>query len=219
MVNRCLEQYLRCFASEKPRSRINFLSWAEFWYNSTYHGTIGMSPFEALYGRPPPIIPRYNFGASPIHEVDASLLTRDTILARLKVNLQDAINQMKQQADTKRRPVDYEVGDFVYLKLKPYRKHYVHNRVSQKLASRYYGPFEILECIGPIVYCLKLPDGARIHSVFNVSALKKHIGEDRPCSTTLPNMDDEGSFLIEPDTILATRTVRRGNKITGESLT
>lgn len=114
--------------------------------------------------------------------------------------------------------MEYNIGDFVYLKLKPYRQHSVHRRVSQKLASRYYGPFEITAQVGTVAYRLLLPEAARIHDVFHVSALKKHVGADKPVNSTLPNMDAEGNFLIEPEAILDTRTVRRGNTITWECL-
>lgn len=59
VVNRTLEMYLRCFTLDQPRSWTRFLAWAEFWYNSSYHTSAGMTPFEAVYGRPPPTISRY----------------------------------------------------------------------------------------------------------------------------------------------------------------
>lgn len=45
---------LRCFAGENPRTWFRFLHIAEYWFNTTHHSAIGMSPFQALYGRPPP---------------------------------------------------------------------------------------------------------------------------------------------------------------------
>ena len=59
VVNRGLEQYLRAFTNKKPHSWISFLGWAEFCYNSSYHSGLKMTPFKALFGRPPPIIPAY----------------------------------------------------------------------------------------------------------------------------------------------------------------
>ncbi|KAF2295858.1 hypothetical protein GH714_034617 [Hevea brasiliensis] len=68
VTNRCLEQYLRCFTSQQPRKWSNFLSWAEYWYNTSFHISIGMTPFFTLYGRDPPMIPRYELGHSLVQE-------------------------------------------------------------------------------------------------------------------------------------------------------
>lgn len=53
VLNRCLKTYLRCFVSDTPHHLTRFLPLVEYWYNSTFHSAIGMSPFQALYGRPP----------------------------------------------------------------------------------------------------------------------------------------------------------------------
>ncbi|GJU00348.1 ty3-gypsy retrotransposon protein [Tanacetum coccineum] len=55
-LNKCLELYLRCFVFDNPRTWITFLPWAEFWYNSAFQTSIGMTPFEVVYGRDPPSI-------------------------------------------------------------------------------------------------------------------------------------------------------------------
>lgn len=81
-----------------------------------------MTPFLALYGRNPPMVPRYELGSSLVHEVDNALATRDEILRDLKIHLSRSVHQMKQLADKKRRDVEFHPGDFVYLKLQPYRQ-------------------------------------------------------------------------------------------------
>jgi hypothetical protein len=52
-VNQCVETYLRCFVSSCPKQWISWLHLAKFWYNTSLHSSIGMSPFEALYGYQP----------------------------------------------------------------------------------------------------------------------------------------------------------------------
>lgn len=96
VVNRSLEQYLRCFVSSQPRLWEHCLAWAEYWYNTTHHQSIGMTPFEAVYGRPPPPLIHYVPGSAVVHEVDQTLRSRDDILRELKDNLAAARNRMKQ---------------------------------------------------------------------------------------------------------------------------
>lgn len=218
VVNRCLEQYLRCFTAHQPRRWSYFLPWAEFWYNTTHHTSIGMSPFQALYGRLPPTIPRYNTGDSHVHEVDRNLASRDELLAQLKDNLQSANNRMKQLADSKRRDVEYVLGDWVYIKLQPYRQQSVYKRAYQKLASRFYGPYRVLERIGPVAYRLQLPEGSRVHPVFHVSLIKKHVGEDPAVKYDLPSIGNEGNPILEPEYVLDYRWIKKGGKFVEESL-
>ncbi|KAL1319796.1 hypothetical protein AAHE18_14G011100 [Arachis hypogaea] len=70
----------------------------------------------------------------------------------LSTNVQSnrAQNQMRQAADKKRREVVFAVGDFVYLKLQPYRMKSLATRSNQKLCAQFYGPFKFLEKIGPL---------------------------------------------------------------------
>ena len=77
VLNRCLETYLRFFVSENPQQWTKFLPLAEFWYNTSVHSAIGMSPFEALYGRPPPTITNYILGNSEVGSLDKLLVQRN----------------------------------------------------------------------------------------------------------------------------------------------
>ncbi|KAA8537021.1 hypothetical protein F0562_029499 [Nyssa sinensis] len=153
--------YMKKISKQATENPSNPYSWhnglAEFWYNTTYHASTGITPFQALYGRPPPTIPHYHKGYSPVHEVDQSLVSQDALLRQLKENLSAANNRMKQQVDSKRRHIEYQVGDFVFLKLHPYRQQFVFKRAYQKLVSRFYGPYQIEDKIGKAAYKLNLP--------------------------------------------------------------
>ncbi|KAL6321898.1 hypothetical protein AAG906_035606 [Vitis piasezkii] len=139
VVNRCVEQYLRCFVHQWPRKWSTYLAWAEYWYNTTYHASTKMTPYQALYGRLPPLIPAYPEGLSPVHEVDQTLLHRDELLHQLKTNLEISMNRMKQQVDSSEE-ISCSVGDQVLLKLHPYR---------QEMSSN-----ELIKIIQPLLWTL-----------------------------------------------------------------
>ncbi|GKC04118.1 transposon ty3-I gag-pol polyprotein [Tanacetum coccineum] len=218
VVNRCVEQYLHCFVSQQPHKWSSYLPWAEFWYNTTYHSSIGMTPFQALYGRLPPSIPTYQIGASSVNEVDQAMITRDDVLKQLKDNLHVANNRMKQVADSKRRDVEFQVGDLVFLRLRAYRHQSVYWRTIQKLASRFYGPYYIEARIGKVAYRLKLPEGSKIHPVFHVSMLKRKVGDATVTSAELPSVAEDGEISVVPEALLDTRWVKKGSKFVEESL-
>lgn len=189
-LNKVLEQYLRCVIGDKPTSWLTALPWAEWWYNTTYHSAIQMTPFEALYGHPPPRIQPYFPGSSAVQEVDTQLRDRDTLIALLKTNLAKAHARMKHYYDQKHTEREFQIGDWVYLKLQPYKQHSVQIRPVHKLSPKYYGPFQISERIGTVAYKLQLPSSAKIHPVFHVSLLKKKLGQGVVVHPHLPPIID-----------------------------
>lgn len=145
----------------------------------------------------------------------ASQLVQDRqgILQLLKYHLSQAQHKMKENADKHRTEREFQVGDLVYIKLQPYRQNSVAVRRSLKLSSKFFGPFPILERVGKVAYRLLLPVGSRIHPVFHISKLKKHLGEAQQVQSTLPVLDDEDEVLIHPaEAVLQQRVIWRNNQ-------
>ncbi|GMJ07956.1 hypothetical protein HRI_004464800 [Hibiscus trionum] len=217
VVNRCLETYLRCMSGEKPREWSCWLSLAEWWYNTSHHSAINMTPFQALYGEEPAVHLPYLAGESFVASVDRSLQAREAAVKMLKFYLQRAKDRMKKQADKKRSDREFTVGDWVYLKLQPYRQQSVSLRRCHKLAPKWFGPFLILEKVGKVAYKLQLPVGSKVHPTFHVSQLKKHIGS-AIVQSDLPVLGPDGTIIKEPVKILDRRMVKRGNRAVTEVL-
>jgi hypothetical protein len=110
IVNKCLETYLRCFASERKNQWVQWLPLVEWWYNTSYHTTTRMTPFEAIYGQNPPSVLSYIPSLSKVQAVDQTLTVREAILCSLKENLVMAQNHMKQQADQGRSECQFVEG-------------------------------------------------------------------------------------------------------------
>ncbi|KAL5856684.1 hypothetical protein ACOSQ3_004142 [Xanthoceras sorbifolium] len=185
--------------TEVPRKWFNWLSWAEYSYNTSVHSSTRVTPFEAVYGIAPPNLLSYIPGTIKVQAVDEALRDRETILKTLRHHLVLARNRMKVQADKHRREMFFSMGDYVYLRLQPYRQQTVVFRSSWKLSPRYFGPYKILEKIGPV------------HNVFHVSLLKKFVGTSIPLQTELPPVAADSTLLSQPERILDSRTIQKGH--------
>jgi len=80
-----------------------------------------------------------------------------------------------------------------------------------KLSPKYYGPYKVMQNIGAMAYKLELPTASRLHTVFHVSCLKMVIGDKLPVQTILPELDEEGKIILEPEAITETRTQQLRN--------
>ncbi|KAD4178201.1 hypothetical protein E3N88_26792 [Mikania micrantha] len=197
VLNRCLEAYLRCFAQDQPRKWSYYLPWAEFSYNTSFHSATGTTPFSIVYGRPPPPIIPYVLGDTNNSELEQQLIDRDDMLKLIRNNLAKAQDRMKQQANLHRTNVTFKEGDYVFLRLQPYRQKTLAKRRFEKLSPRFFGPYKVKRVVGPVAYELELPSNARIHPIFHVSLLKQAHGfipSDSPAP--LPITKDFEELLI-----------------------
>ena len=109
---------------------------------------------------------------------------------------------MKSSVDAHRRAVQFEVGDFVYLKLRLYRLRSLARRPNEKLSPWYFGPYKVVQQIGLVVYKLELPSSTTIHPVFHVSQLKRALGSADLCQPLSPILAEDLEWLVELDQVL-----------------
>ena len=151
-----LEDMLRACVIDFRGNWDDHLPLIEFSYNNSYHSSIGMAPFEALYGR------RCRSPVGWFEVGESSILGPEIIheaLEKVRVikdRLATAYSRQKLYADNRKRPLEFNVGDQVYLKIFPMKGVMRFGRKG-KLSPRYVGPYEILECVGEVAYELALP--------------------------------------------------------------
>ncbi|XP_071905760.1 uncharacterized protein [Coffea arabica] len=129
----------------------------------------------------------------------------------LKQHLQLAQERMKKYADERRSEREFNEGDWVYLRLQPYRQSSVALRGNTKLTAKYFGPYKVNERIGNVAYRLQLPTTSKVHPVFHVSLLKRKVGDKITPTLQLPEVDEKGHWKVEPVAVLDRRMVKRGN--------
>lgn len=149
---------------------------------------------------PLPSIPQYMQGMPSIEVVDTLIATRVTIHTTLKCQFLKAQMAMKIVSDTHCWDVQFIEGDWVCVKLHPYRQTSLAEYT--KLSKRYYGPFQVEDRIGQVAYCLKLSASSRIHPVFHVSLLILHQGPPPTLPNHLPPQELDNYPIIEPYSVL-----------------
>nr|CAD1820567.1 unnamed protein product [Ananas comosus var. bracteatus] len=186
---------------------------AEFAYNNSYQASIKMAPFETLYGRK---------CRSPLHwsEVGERLALGPDVLqeAEDKVRIArerlfTAQSRQKSYADNRRRDLEFQIGEHVFLKVSP-TKGIRRFGIRGKLSPRYIGPYEILERVGPVAYRLALPPNlSGVQNVFHVSVFRKYIHDPAHVLDATPlELRDDLSFDEQPLRILDREVKRLRNR-------
>ncbi|KAH0671271.1 hypothetical protein KY285_023835 [Solanum tuberosum] len=180
-VNRCLENYLRCMVASRPNQWKQWLSAAEWWYNTNFHTVLKCTPFKDLYGYTPPQLCIRLLLENVVQAAEDVIRQRQQFLQLLKDNLHAAQARMKFFVDNKRTDREFAVGDSVYLK------------------------------IGNIAYKLVLPPESKCHPVFHVSLLKRKVGNRVVVQSSLPNTGADSQFIVRSVAILQRQMVKQNN--------
>ncbi|KAK2436721.1 hypothetical protein QL285_021693 [Trifolium repens] len=208
-TNQSLEDLLRACVLDDRGSWDDVLPLIEFTYNNSFHTSIGMAPYEALYGRryQTPLC-WYQDGESMIVGPEMVQQTTDKV-RKIRARMMVAQDRQKSYADRRRRPLEFEAGEHVFLRVTPTTG--VGRAIkARKLTPKFIGPYQITEMIGKVAYRIALPPIlSQIHDVFHVSQLRKYVPD--PSHVITPDdiqLKENLSFEVPPVKI-ADRKMKR----------
>ncbi|KAI3771831.1 hypothetical protein L6452_03000 [Arctium lappa] len=208
-----LEDMLRSRVIDYGGSWDSHLPLVEFTYNNSYHSSIGMAPFEALYGRKcrTPVC-WLEAGEKQFSGPEIVQETADKVKEIREILKADQERQ-KSYTDKKIRSVEFQVGDRVMLKASPW-KGIIRFGKRGKLSPRFLRPFVILEKIGLQAYRLDLsPEMDEIHPTFHVCYLRKCLAEEESVIPLTEIRVDHGNHCVEePEAILETKVKKLRHK-------
>ncbi|GKA91734.1 putative reverse transcriptase domain-containing protein [Tanacetum coccineum] len=194
-----MEDMLRAYVIDFRNGWDRHLPLIEFSYNNSYYTSIKASPFEALYGR--------KFRSAEVKDVQLTSpeIIHETTkkIIQIKRKIQAAHDRQKSYADVRRKPLEFQVGDKVRLKVSPWKGVICFGKQG-KLNPRYIGPFKVLAKVGTVGYRLEFfQQLSRVHSTFHISNLKKCLS-DEPLAILLIeiHIDDKLHFVEEPVEIM-----------------
>ncbi|KAJ9556252.1 LOW QUALITY PROTEIN: hypothetical protein OSB04_010866 [Centaurea solstitialis] len=211
-----LEDMLRACVLDFGGSWDTYLPLAEFSYNNSFHASIGMPPYEMLYGRRcrTPIC----WGEVGQRELGSTEIVQKTTesIEMIRERLRTAQSRQKSYADRRRSDLEFQVGDKVLLKVSPW-KGVIRFRKRGKLGPRFIGPFKVIARVGKVAYRLELPPELnQIHDTFHVSQLRKCLADE---TAHVPiddiQVDERLNYIERPIAILERKTKSLRNKEIG----
>ncbi|CAL9002596.1 unnamed protein product, partial [Prunus brigantina] len=202
-----LEDMLRACALQFRGDWDEKLPLMEFAYNNSYQASIKMSPYDALYGKQCRTPFYWDEVGENRLEVSEDVERTKKQVEIIRERLKAAQDRQKSYADNRRKDLQFEVGDWVFLKLSPW-KGVIRFGKRGKLSPRYIGPYEIVERVGPVAYRLALPsDMSRLHDVFHVSMLRKYIPDPSHVLEEQPiELAENLTYVEQPVQILDWKT-------------
>ncbi|MCO5574384.1 hypothetical protein L7F22_028168 [Adiantum nelumboides] len=179
---------------------------------SGHLGSIGMSPFKALYGQE--CIAPLNF-SDPTIKVEASKQMLDEMEAQTKAirkDIQAAQDKQKQYADKDRSERIFKLGDKVFLRVKPKQSNLSLGKF-KKLSPKYCVPYETVKVINDQAYKLRLSPNLKVHDVFHVSLLKPYVpNPDQILDAEQIVVPAQAILELQPNYILETRERKLRNR-------
>lgn len=179
-LNQFIIAYLRVFIDPRQDDWDQHLGLAEFAYNSRFHASLGMTPFEADLGYIPRSALDLVLGTSIKAEPMKFLEHQQLILQSCHDSIHAAQVSMKYYYDRHRRTTTFTVGDYVLLDTSYLDPRHIGTTGVRKFAPQYIGPYQVLAATTPDTYKLALPPGLRLHDEFHVSRLRRYIEDTTP---------------------------------------
>ncbi|XP_068649540.1 uncharacterized protein [Aristolochia californica] len=136
--------------------------------------------------------------------INQALMHRDQALQTIIDCLKRAQKRMMDAYNKGHHNVSYEVGDYIWLRLRSYRQQSIAGPSRHKLSPKYFGSFSILSRVGQVAYQLQLPTTAKLHDMFHVSLLKPYKGSPPTFPLFLPPVDN-GHVILTPSAVLRAR--------------
>ena len=200
-VNQVIEDMLRAYCIREPNKWACYLYFVEFAYNASYHRSIGMSPFQTLYGQECLMPLKWT---DLMIQVQASKEMLDEMQQQMDLiclDIKIAQDCQKAYADSKQLDRFFNKRDVVFLRFK--KKSSLSLGKYKKLSAQYCGPYNITKKINNQAYEYLLPPLVKEHSIFHISLLKKYVpNANNILKDELSLVTQERTLDITPQAIL-----------------